>query len=74
MEQSQPDLADKINRFTSQGWRVESQGESQAVVVKGHRPNHILHLLLTVLTLGLWAIVWIIVAITSKEQRRVLKA
>jgi hypothetical protein len=26
------------------------------------KPNHILHLILTIVTLGLWALVWIVVA------------
>jgi predicted RNA-binding Zn-ribbon protein involved in translation (DUF1610 family) len=28
-------------------------------------PNHVLHLILTVLTLGLWAVVWLLVAMNK---------
>ena len=28
----------------------------------GTKPNHVLHLILTILTAGLWAIVWVVVA------------
>jgi len=49
---------------------VESQSHIQAVVVTGKRPNHILHLILTILTLGVWAIVWIIIAIGGGEKRK----
>ena len=30
------------------------------VMATGTKPNHLLHLFLTVITLGLWVIVWII--------------
>jgi hypothetical protein len=49
--------------------RVEHQGDHKAVLVSGSKPNHLLHLILTVLTFGLWAIVWIIVAISGGEKR-----
>ena len=29
----------------------------------GSRPNHVLHLILTIITFGWWAIVWIILAL-----------
>jgi len=31
------------------------------------RPNHILHLLLTVFTLGLWIIVWLFIGMSEKK-------
>lgn len=58
--------------WTRGGWKLETRSDYQAVISKGHRPNHILHLLLTIFTLGLWAIVWIIVSITSREKRKTL--
>ena len=56
----------------SGGWRVESQTEYQAVMVKGHRTNNVLHLILTIVTVGLWAIVWILVAVLGGEKRAVV--
>lgn len=32
-------------------------------------PNHVLHLLLSIFTVGLWIIVWIIIAMTNKDAR-----
>jgi hypothetical protein len=50
-------------------WRVETQADYYAVVV-GRKPvNHILHLLLSVFTLGFWLIVWLVVAMTGGEKR-----
>jgi len=43
-----------------------------ALLVQGRRPNHLLHLILTVLTLGLWLFVWIGLAVFGGEKRMVL--
>jgi hypothetical protein len=54
------------------GWHVESQTDYQVVLVSGHRPNHILHLLLSLITLGLWLPVWLLLTIFGGEKRRVI--
>lgn len=66
-------MSQAVAGYVRSGWRVESQGDGYAVVVFGKRPNHILHLILTLVTFGLWAIVWVIVAASSKETRRTLQ-
>jgi len=65
-------LAETIARDVSHGWRVESKTDYQAVLVKGNRTNHVLHLILTIITLGIWAIVWILVAVLGGEKRMVV--
>ena len=65
-------LAHRLQEAVSEGWRVESQTDFQATLAKGHRTNNILHLILTIVTLGLWLIVWVIVAITNKEKHRLI--
>jgi hypothetical protein len=52
--------------------RIESQSDSQAVVVFGRTPNHILHFLIGLFTLGVWWIVWLIIALTHRERKRVI--
>lgn len=68
---------DKLDRVVADriaaGWRVESLTPSIAVLVKGKRPNHILHLILTLLTFGLWILVWINVASWGGERRTTLR-
>jgi formyltetrahydrofolate hydrolase len=49
----------------SQGWRVELQADFEAVLLIGTRPNHILHLLLSVVTFGLWLIVWALISMNG---------
>ena len=53
-------------------WRVESQSDYNAIVVKGSQPNHILHLILSFLTLGVWLIVWLIIWLVQKERKYML--
>lgn len=62
-------LGRAVHTQVAQGARVESQGDYQAILVKGHRPNHILHLVLTLVTFGLWGFVWIGVAALGGESR-----
>jgi hypothetical protein len=42
------------------------------VIVKGSKTSHVLHLILTLVTAGLWAIVWIALAIFGGEKRTVI--
>ena len=58
-------LANAVTQHVAMGYRIESMTGNQAVMVKPANVNHILHLLLTLLLFGLWAIVWIIVAATT---------
>jgi hypothetical protein len=57
-----------------QGWRVESRTPTQAVLVRGARPNHLLHAFLTFATCLLWSIVWIVLTVRGGEEREVLTA
>jgi len=49
--------------------RVESQTDFQAVLVRGHRINHLLHLILTLLTCGVWVVVWVAMFAFAGEKR-----
>lgn len=71
---SHPDelLDAQVAQYVKWGWRVESRSDHQAVMVKGHRPNHLLHFFLTLLTLGLWAVVWILLTAFGGEKRKTL--
>jgi Na+-transporting NADH:ubiquinone oxidoreductase subunit NqrC len=56
------------------GYAVESRSETQVVMVKGHPTNHILHLILSIVTAGLWLPVWALVSLTGGEKRWVVSA
>lgn len=65
-------LARTIANQVASGARVESQSDYQAVLVKGGKINHILHLILTVLTAGFWVIVWVALALLGGEKRSIV--
>ena len=52
--------------------RVAFQGDDRAVVITGRPVNHILHLLLTIVTGGLWIFVWIFAAASGGEESHIL--
>lgn len=55
------------------GARLESRTDDAATVVTGRPLNDTLHMLLAVLTLGLWLPVWVLMTAFGGEQRRVLR-
>ena len=61
-----------IARQQRAGWRLTARSRFQAVFVKGRRANHKMHLVLTLVTLGLWAVVWLAVSIFGGEKRQVV--
>lgn len=65
-------LANHIAQEVPKGWRVESQGDFQAVMVRGKRPNHLLHFFLSIFTAGLWLIIWFCLAVFGGEKRQML--
>jgi hypothetical protein len=61
-----------LARYGAGGWRIENRSDFQATIAKGHRVNHVLHLILTIVTLGLWAVVWILMVIFGGEKRELV--
>jgi hypothetical protein len=52
--------------------RIESKSDFTAVLVSGKKVNHVLHLILTLLTAGLWLFVWLVIVITNSGGRKVI--
>lgn len=71
-QQQKRNLAQAITREVASGYRVESQTDIQAVLVKGGKTNHVLHLILTLVTFGMWSIVWLIMWLVNRESRTIL--
>jgi hypothetical protein len=65
-------LANTLQGQVARGGRIESQGDFQAVVVTGHRTNHLLHFFIGLFTLGVWWIVWFFIAIFGGEKRQMI--
>ena len=66
-EERKSALSQMVANVSAQGYLVESQGDFQAVI-KGKPINHALHIILSVLTAGLWLIVYGVVAATGGEK------
>lgn len=62
-------LADAIRSGVVQGGRVESQSDTEAVLVFGQSVNHTTHVLIAIFTCGIWVIPWAVMALTGGEKR-----
>lgn len=69
--------ADLLERTVSfkiaNGAKLEHRSEFEAVMTSGRKINHILHLLLTIFTLGLWLIIWALMGMFGGESRYTLR-
>jgi hypothetical protein len=72
MEQRREILAREVALAVQHGARVEAQSDAQAVVVFGRPVNHLLHAVLTLFTVGLWALAWALDARGGGEVRLVI--
>lgn len=72
-EERKAALAQMVANVSAQGFRVESQSDYQAIIVKGKPVNHTLHIILSVLTVGIWLIVYAILAIAGGEKREMVQ-
>ena len=57
-----------VTYATQAGWKVVSQTATQAQLVRGKHTSHLLHLILTIITLGIWLPVWIGISIFGGEK------
>ena len=65
-------LETNVMDAVAKGWGIESQGQYHAVIVQGERVNHLLHLILSIITVGLWIIVWLILVISGGQERMMI--
>ena len=72
LEDRQAILQQQVVAHAAKGWSVLSQTQTQASLVKGKDTNHVLHLILSVITLGLWIPVWIVVTIAAGKKTRLV--
>jgi hypothetical protein len=56
----------------AQGWRIENRSDFQATIAKGKETSHVLHLLLTLVTVGLWLIPWLGLGVLGGVKRRMI--
>ena len=66
-------LARHVSMQITQGWRVESQGDFQSVLIRGQKVNHLLHLILSLVTIGFWGLIWIAFVAFGGEERELVQ-
>lgn len=65
-------LAQAVQQEVVRAGRVEAQGDFNAVIRFGKPTNHVLHLILTVVTLGIWSPVWLIIFIINITSNKTI--
>lgn len=69
-------LAQTVNTLLAQGYREEgSRTEFSTILVQGNGVSagvHILHLVMTLVTAGLWIIVWFLHIMSARVKRRLV--
>ena len=66
-------LSQQLAEMEEQGKRIAFQGDYQAIVSDGTPVNHVLHLMLSFFTVGLWAIIWMVDISFHKETKEFVK-
>ncbi|TLF57017.1 DUF4234 domain-containing protein [Nocardia cyriacigeorgica] len=69
LEHRQQLLMMAVSAQAGQGAKVMSMTQTSAVLLQVDQTNHILHILLSVVTCGLWLIVYVIQMNTAKIRR-----
>jgi hypothetical protein len=59
-----------LRDLTFRGYRVETADGTRAIISTGEPVNHILHLLLSVFTCGLWLPIWLLIMMFGGVKRR----
>jgi hypothetical protein len=71
-EQRKAMLDSALNLYGAKGFRIENRSDFQATVSKGKETRHVLHIVLTVITLGFWLIIYIPLWLLTGIRRRLV--
>jgi len=70
-EERKATLDQTLEDWAVDGWRIENRSDFQATIAKGEPVNHLLHALVTFLTV-VWIIPWMVMAMTGGVKRKML--
>jgi len=65
-------LQNAITSCTMNGWRLTAVYGNMATMTSGQPTSHILHLLVSVFTLGLWLPIWFLIALSSDGVKQLV--
>ena len=67
------DILEKaLQKAIHDGFRIESQTERSAVVIRGRPTNHVFHLVMFIITSTFWWPVWLFFTIRNRTQRQLI--
>ncbi len=66
-------LSQQLGVMEEEGKWVAFRGDYQAIVADGTPINHVLHLMLSFFTVGLWAIIWMVDISFHKETKEFVR-
>lgn len=73
-EQRTHRLEQELQRLAMAGWQVDRYTDPFTVTVRRRAPvNHVMHGILSVLTLGLWLFVWLVIVMVPRTQRTTVR-
>lgn len=73
MERCGMTLDQLITQCASEGYLLVTRTSDQAVMRKPRHVNHAVHAVLSILTLGFWLWIWLIVAVSAKDKTIILR-
>ena len=65
-------LDSALNLYGAKGFRIENRSDYQATISKGKETRHVLHVVLTVLTGGVWLVVYVPLWLLTGMRRRLV--
>lgn len=68
-------MKDKLNEYIqnillSSDWTIVSQTDTSVILGRRKKVSHIMHFILSVLTGFMWLIIWLLMIVRRKEERR----
>jgi hypothetical protein len=61
-----------LHLWGARGFRIENRSDFQATVSKGKEIKHVLHIILSILTAGIWLLVYIPLWLLTGMRRRMV--
>lgn len=65
-------MQNAITACAMNGWRLVATHGNMATMVSGRPTNHVLHLLASIFTLGLWLPIWFLIAVTADGEKHLV--
>ncbi len=65
-----PTIEGLVQERVEQGWRISERRETDVVIEKGEKIPHVMHIFLTVVSFGIWGVIYAVNLVTGGIKRR----